>query len=129
MQEPNLLVIVILVLSSSLMLLAALYLLAKFSTLFRNSIRNELLRRNLVVWLIATCLILALTPTNQDFYKMLSSMKLVHYFLLQLGCVALEALFVFNVTCLIADTPICLMRPSAPTRYTFQIRNGCWSLP
>jgi len=98
MQEPNLLVIVILVLSSSLMLLAALYLLAKFSTLFRNSIRNELLRRNLVVWLIATCLILALTPTNQDFYKMLSSMKLVHYFLLQLGCVALEALFVFNVT-------------------------------
>jgi sensor histidine kinase YesM len=101
MKEPNFLVIVIIVVCSSLMLLAGLFLLAKFNSLFKRHIKNELLRKNVVVWLIAICLILTLTPTRQEFYQGLTSSRLMHYFFVQLVAVTIEALFVFNVVWLV----------------------------
>jgi sensor histidine kinase YesM len=97
MKEPNIISIVLIVLFSTLTLLCGLYLLAKFNSLFRKQVSNELVRKNIVVWMVAVCLILALTPTRQEFYAGLMSHKLIHYFLLQLLAVTVEVLFVFNI--------------------------------
>lgn len=101
MQEPSFIIVASTVFFSSVMLLAGLYLLAKFNSLFRSQIKSELLRKNVVVWLIAICLILSLTPTRQEFYVGLSNHKILHYFLVQLIAVTIEALFVFNIARLV----------------------------
>ncbi len=51
--------------------------------------------------MIALCLILALTPTRQEFYIGISNKKVLHYFFVQLVAVTVEALFVFNVVWLV----------------------------
>src|SRR6185503_15505543 len=66
--EPSFLHLAVLVLFSSLMLVLGLYLLAKFNSLFRRFIPNELVRKNVVVWMIAVCLILSLSPTTPEFH-------------------------------------------------------------
>ena len=98
MKEPGLISVLLVVLFSSLMLLVGLYLLAKFNSLFNRRIKNELLRKNVVVWMIAICLILALTATSQEMYAGLTFKKFLQYCLLQIICVTLGALFVFNTT-------------------------------
>jgi len=89
--------LVIIVLVSSMMMLVGLYLLAKFNSLLRRHIRNELLRKNIVVWMIAICLVVSVSPTTPDFYEQFGKNKLVLFYLLQCTGVTLEALFVFNV--------------------------------
>jgi sensor histidine kinase YesM len=101
MKEPNIISIVLIVLFSMFTLLCGLYLLAKFNSLFRKQVSNELVRKNIVVWMVAVCLILALTPTRQEFYAGLTSHKLMHYFMLQLLAITVEVLFVFNITWLV----------------------------
>lgn len=103
MQEPGIIIVALTVFFSSVMLLVGLYLLAKFNSLFRQQIRNNFLRKNIVVWMIAVCLILSLTPTRQEFYAGLASMKVLHYFIVQLMAVTVEALFVFNITRLVVQ--------------------------
>ena len=88
---------VAIVLFSSLLLLAGLYLLANFNRLFKPQFKNELIRKNIVVWMIALCLIMSVSPTNPDFYASVANHKVVHYFLLNCFGVTLEALFVFNI--------------------------------
>jgi two-component system LytT family sensor kinase len=97
MKPPDFTKLVILVLFSSLMLLAGMYLLATFNRLFRRQIKNELLRRNIAVWLIAICLIFAITPTNPELYNSIATHKVLHYFLVQCLAATVEALFVFNI--------------------------------
>ena len=89
--------LLILVLFSSATALAGMYLLAKFGTLFKWRIKNELLRRNVVVWMVALCLILAVSPTTPDFYTSFMRHKVPAYYLIQCVGATLEALFVFNV--------------------------------
>ena len=48
-----------------------MYLLAKFNRLFKRSIKSELLRKNIVVWMIAICIITTLAPTTPEFYLLL----------------------------------------------------------
>jgi MFS-type transporter involved in bile tolerance (Atg22 family) len=60
-------VLFFLVLFSTLMLFGGMYLLAKFNRLFQR-IKSEFLRKNIVVWMIAICLITATAPTTPDFY-------------------------------------------------------------
>jgi sensor histidine kinase YesM len=97
MKEPSIIIVAATVFFSSVMLLAGLYLLAKFSSLFHRTIRNNLLRKNIVVWLVAICFILSLTPTRQEFYNGLSNHKILHYFFIQLIAATVEVLFVFNI--------------------------------
>jgi sensor histidine kinase YesM len=93
----------VVVLCSSLMLVAGLYLLANINRLFRNFIKNELLRRNLAVWMIAICFIFSLSPTYPEFYQNITSGKLMHYFLIQTIAVTSMVLFVFNITWFVSD--------------------------
>ena len=98
MPQPKFIIVVLIVLFSSVMLVAGLYLLAKFNRLFKRRIKNELLRKNIVVCMIAICLILALTSTNQEIYNQPTLKKFLQFCLLQIICVTIGTLFVFNVT-------------------------------
>jgi len=101
MKYPEFESLLLLVLFSSLMLVLGLYLLAKFKSLFRRQIRNELLRKNIVVWMIAVCLILAVSPTNAEFYQAISKGKLLKTFLVQIIAITIMTFFVFNTTLLV----------------------------
>jgi two-component system, LytTR family, sensor kinase len=93
----------LLILFSTAELVAGLYLLANFNSLFRRFIRNELIRRNLVVWLVSICFILAISPTSPEFSKNAMSGKVLHYYLIQVAAVTGMVLFVFNVTWYVSE--------------------------
>src|SRR4029079_10354384 len=90
--------LVIAVLLSSLTLVAGLYLLANFNRLFRRNIKNELLRKNIVVWLAAICCIMTTVPTTPLFYEALTQNKLPVFYLFECGAATVEGLFVFNIS-------------------------------
>jgi sensor histidine kinase YesM len=96
--------LVLLVLFSSIMLVLGLYLLANFKRLFRRQIKNELLRKNIVVWMVAVCLILAVSPSNYEFYQAIAKGTLVKTFLIQIAAVTILTVFVFNSTFLVLRT-------------------------
>ena len=91
----------ILILFSLLMLLAGMYLLAKFNRLFKRQIKSELARRNIAVWMIAICLDFALLPTSPDLYGAITNHKFLHFFVLQVFGVTVEVLFVFNISSIV----------------------------
>ena len=88
---------VVLIVFSSFMLVAGLYLLARFNRLLVRQFKNELIRKNIVVWMIAMCLAFSLLPTNPELYKAISDKNLLQFFLTQCLGVTIEVLFVFNV--------------------------------
>ena len=69
MKYPEFSVLLRIILLSSSMLVLGLYFLAKFNSLFTRAIKIEWLRKNIVVWLIAICLGLAISPTKGDFFE------------------------------------------------------------
>ena len=93
--------LVLLVLFSALMLVLGLYLLANFKRLFRRQLKNELLRKNIAVWMTSICLCLSVAPTNPDFYRAISSGKWVETILVQIIAITVMALFVFNTALLV----------------------------
>lgn len=95
-------ILVAIILFSAMMLVVGMYLLFNFNRLFTRYIKNELLRKNIVVWLIAMCLILAITPTTLEFYDAMLRNKLHIYYTLQCSGATLDSLFVFNISWLIA---------------------------
>jgi two-component system, LytTR family, sensor kinase len=101
MKYPEFKSLLLLVLCSSVMLVLGLYLLANFKRLFRRQIKNELLRKNIVVWMVAVCLILAVSPTNSEFYQAISKGILLKTFLIQIAAITIMTVFVFNTTLLV----------------------------
>ena len=72
MKEPTTLEYIILIFSCLLFALAGLYILTKFSRLFKQSVRNELLRKNIVAWLAIFCISTAMLPMSGGFFYMLA---------------------------------------------------------
>ena len=101
--EFSFIFLLILVFFCTLMLIAGLYVLANFSRLFKFRIRNELLRMNLVVWIVAICFIMALSPVSPGFYQYATSGKVMHYFLIQTIATTGVVLFVFNITWFVSE--------------------------
>src|SRR6266487_3808656 len=101
MNYPNFRFLLLLILFSSLMLVLGLYLLAKFKSLFRRQIKNEILRKNIVVWMIAVCLIMAVSPSNKDYYAAVSHGILVKTILTQITAITMATFLVFNTTLLV----------------------------
>lgn len=95
--------LLILVFFCTLMLIAGLYVLANFSRLFKSQIRNELLRMNLVVWIVAICFIMSLSPVSPGFYQYANSGKVMHYFFIQAIATTGVVLFVFNITWFVSE--------------------------
>ncbi len=101
MNYPNFRFLLLLILFSSLMLVLGLYLLAKFKSLFRRQIKNEILRKNIVVWMIAVCLIMAVSPSNKDYYAAVSHGILLKTILIQITAITMATFLVFNTTLLV----------------------------
>lgn len=93
--------LVLLVLFSSVMMVLGLYLLANFKSLFRRHIKNEWVRKNVVVWMVANCLALSVSPSSPDFYKAISTGKWIETFVIEITAITFMAFFVFNITLLI----------------------------
>jgi sensor histidine kinase YesM len=98
MKAPGFSELILAVLFSSIMLVLGLYLLARFNRLFRRQIRSEFIRENLVVWMIAICLILAASPTTLDFYAAYAKHYIFEYYIFACLASTLESLFVFNIS-------------------------------
>jgi LytS/YehU family sensor histidine kinase len=71
MKEPGILFYSLLVAACILFVLAGAYFLARFDTLFKNRIKNEVLRKNILAWLIIFCLAAALSPLTGGFFYLL----------------------------------------------------------
>ena len=93
-------VLFFLVLFSTLMLFGGMYLLAKFNRLFKR-IRSEFLRKNIVVWMIAICLITATAPTTPDFYGSFLGNKLKIFYPFEWFAATFDSIFVFNISWLV----------------------------
>jgi two-component system LytT family sensor kinase len=91
----------ILVLFSTVMLLVSMYLLAKFNRLFESSIKSEFLRKNIVVWMIAVCLITATAPTSPDFYGSFFNHKLNILYPFLWCAATFDSIFIFNISWLV----------------------------
>ena len=72
MKEPTTLEYIILIFSCLLFALAGLYILTNFSRLFKQSVRNELMRKNIVAWLAIFCISTAMLPMSGGFFYMLA---------------------------------------------------------
>lgn len=105
MKYPDFRSLLLLVIFSSLMLVLGLYLLANFKRLFRRNIKNELLRKNIVVWMIAVSLILAVSPTNGEFYQAMAKGAVLKTLLLQIIAITIMTFFVFNITLFVLSIP------------------------
>src|SRR4030095_11384739 len=93
--------LVVLVLFSTCMILVSMYLLAKFNKLFKRSIKSEWLRKNIIVWMIAVCLITATAPTTPDFYTAFFKNKVTTLYPFLWFAATLDSIFIFNVSWLV----------------------------
>jgi two-component system, LytTR family, sensor kinase len=93
--------LVALVLFSIGTLFVSMYLLAKFNSLFKSSIRNELVRKNVVVWMIAVCIITVTAPTGPDFYGAFATNKLRILYPFLWFAATVDSVVLFNICWLI----------------------------
>ncbi|MEO8403924.1 MAG: histidine kinase, partial [Chitinophagaceae bacterium] len=99
MKPPSLVSLLILFIFSSMMLVLAFYILANFRRMLQR-IRIEWLRKNILVWLIGMCLILAVVPFN-TYTSGVKIDKLVFMIGKELLIITIMTLFVFNATLLV----------------------------
>jgi two-component system, LytTR family, sensor kinase len=71
MRGPSIFDYVILISVSLIFALAGLYVLANFGRLLKNSIKNELLRKNILAWMVIFSLSVAMTPMSGGFFYLL----------------------------------------------------------
>lgn len=71
MRNPTILQYVFLIKACLFFALAGLYLLANFNHLFKRTIKNELLRKNIAAWLIIFCISNAMLPMSGGFFYLL----------------------------------------------------------
>lgn len=71
MKGPTILDFGLLIAVSLVFAIAGLYMLANFGRLFRSRIKNELLRKNIVAWMVIFCISIAMLPMSGGFFYML----------------------------------------------------------
>lgn len=96
MKGPSFTDLILLILFCSLMLMTAMYLLSNFNRLFSRSVKNELLRQNLAVWVVASCFVLAMAPTSGDFYGVMSKKGLLFVIMMEISVATAHTLLGFN---------------------------------
>src|SRR5690606_8815098 len=84
--------------------LIGLYLLARFNELFKGKIRNELLRKNVVAWMVTFCLSAGILPLNGHFFYIAQKLgwgwAVGSQFIISL----LTTLIVYNLTRMVAES-------------------------
>jgi two-component system, LytTR family, sensor kinase len=104
MKEPSFLYFVVVVGICLLMAVAGLYFLSNYKNLLRRQIRNEVLRQNVVVWLIVFCLIIAVAPMNIELFYMLRKKGVLYTICAELFAATVNVLFVFNIVRLVSQS-------------------------
>ncbi|HEX2847783.1 MAG TPA: histidine kinase [Chitinophagaceae bacterium] len=103
MKSPTIVEYAILIGSCILFALLGLYLLANFKSIFKNIIRNEWIRRNVLVWLITFSLVVATTPMNGEYFYTVRKYGWTTALLGQMIVVTCNTLIVFNLVWLVAE--------------------------
>ncbi|HTD92501.1 MAG TPA: histidine kinase [Chitinophagaceae bacterium] len=104
MESPSLLQFSLLITACIIIALVGLFILANFSRLLRGSIRNELLRKNILVWLIIFCFALAMTPMNGQFFYAVHKYGFLVAVLGEMLVVTCYTLIVFNAARWVDET-------------------------
>ncbi|OSZ77660.1 hypothetical protein CAP36_14945 [Chitinophagaceae bacterium IBVUCB2] len=104
MKEPSTLQYVLLITVCLLFAVAGLYLLAAFSRLFKKSIRNELLRKNVAAWLIIFCISTAMLPMGGGFFYLLAKHGWLWAILGQLISATLCTLIIYNLVRVVSES-------------------------
>lgn len=104
MKSPTVLEYVLLVVACILFAVAGLYLLTRFGNLFKRTIRNEALRKNVAAWLIIFCFVFAMTPMNGQFFYAIKNYGIWVAVAGEILVVTLHALLVFNNARLLAES-------------------------
>lgn len=105
MREPTTIEYVVLIAICLLMALAGLYLLTKFGSLFKQSIRNEVLRKNAAAWVIIFCFSTAMVPMSGGFFYMLAKFGWWETIIGHFISVTITTIIVYNLTRIIAENP------------------------
>lgn len=104
MREPTLLEFSVLITVCLILSLIGLYLLARFNELFKGKIRNELLRKNVVAWMVTFCLSAGILPLNGHFFYIAQKLgwgwAVGSQFIISL----LTTLIVYNLTRMVAES-------------------------
>jgi sensor histidine kinase YesM len=103
MGEPTILQYVILVTTCLLLAIAGLYLLANFSRLFRGSIKHEVLRKNVVAWLVIFFLSTAMAPLSQAFFYIIHKHGWQWAVISAFVSTTLTTVLVFNIARYVAE--------------------------
>jgi two-component system, LytTR family, sensor kinase len=106
MESPSLLQFSLLIVACIIIALVGLFILANFGRLLRGTIRNELLRKNILVWLIIFCLALAMTPMNGQFFYAVHKYGFLVAVLGEMLVVTCYTLIVFNAARWVDETPL-----------------------
>ncbi len=97
MQNPTVFQYAALIITCLLFTLAGLYLLANFGKVLKSTIRNELVRKNVVAWLIIFCLNCAILPMSGGFFYIVNNHGWGHAIAGQLISATLCTLVIFNL--------------------------------
>jgi sensor histidine kinase YesM len=103
MRQPTIFEFIILITASLALAIAGLYLIANFSRLFKRSIRNELVRKNVAVWLIILCISLAISPLSNAFIYIIYTHGLGEIILIELISTTASTLFGYNIVRLVVE--------------------------
>src|SRR5437868_905842 len=80
-----------------------LYWLVNFKQAFRQSLRNEIVRRNIVAWLVICFLSASLSPLSTGFFIMLETYGWLKVIEAHLLITTIDCLIVFNLAWWIAE--------------------------
>jgi sensor histidine kinase YesM len=105
MREPGFLFFVGLIVVCLFLVVAGVFLVARFNTLFKTSIRNEWLRRNAVVWLIIFCFSGALFPLGGGLLLIVNKYGWWGLLLGQIASTTVTTLVAYNATRYVIDHP------------------------
>jgi two-component system, LytTR family, sensor kinase len=87
LKEPTAIEYIVIVFCCLLLAVIGLYFLANFSNVFKSKMKNELLRKNIVAWLIIFFLSSSLTPISGGFYYTIAKFGWWGTFAIQcIGC-------------------------------------------
>jgi two-component system LytT family sensor kinase len=103
MVEPTILSYSLLIVFCLVMALAGLFLLANFTSVFKGNIKNEIVRKNVVAWLVIFCISVAMFPMNGGFFYILGVHGYGGLLLFQLISTTANSLFVYNVARYVAE--------------------------
>jgi len=103
MREPTAIEYILLVLCCLLFAIIGLYFLVNFSRLFRSSIKNELLRKNILAGLVIFFLSFSTTPLGGGFYYMLAKFGWPGTICIEIVVAIAYTLIVFNSARLVAE--------------------------